>query len=162
MSDYPSLSRIILSSPSLLAPAEGAPASSWIQVARTGDHQQQIREIRDYERRLETDAPQFQARHAESPDGAPSRLGPLVDEAEDAGRRRGGGLVKVLSCARTARHCGAEVQWTPKAAEAIENKEYQFVSIVREGPHDKDGTKIGTTLLAAAITNHPYLEIWPP
>jgi hypothetical protein len=53
----------------------------------------------------------------------------------------------------------AEVEWTPKGAEAIKNREYQFVSpsFVKDHTH-KDGRKIGTTLLAAAITNHPFLE----
>jgi hypothetical protein len=53
----------------------------------------------------------------------------------------------------------AEVEWTPKGAEAIKNREYQFVSpsFVKDHTH-KDGQKIGTTLLAAAITNHPFLE----
>jgi hypothetical protein len=51
------------------------------------------------------------------------------------------------------------VEWTDRAAGYIENKEYQFVSpsFVRDHTH-KDGRKIGTTLLAAAITNHPFLE----
>jgi hypothetical protein len=41
----------------------------------------------------------------------------------------------------------------------IENRAYRFVSpsFVKDHTH-KDGRKIGTTLLAAAITNHPFLE----
>ena len=50
-------------------------------------------------------------------------------------------------------------EWTPDAATSIEKKESRFVSpsFVKDHTH-KDGTKIGTTLLAAAITNHPFLE----
>lgn len=53
----------------------------------------------------------------------------------------------------------AEVAWTPEAAEAITNGEYRFVSpsFVRDYVW-KNGTNIGTTLVAAAITNHPFLE----
>lgn len=53
----------------------------------------------------------------------------------------------------------AEVEWTPTAAKQIAEKEYRFVSpsFVKDHIH-KDGSKIGTTLLAAAITNHPFLE----
>jgi hypothetical protein len=53
----------------------------------------------------------------------------------------------------------ANVEWTPDGADAIKNKEYRFVSpsFVKDHTH-KNGDKIGTTLLAAAITNHPFLE----
>lgn len=53
----------------------------------------------------------------------------------------------------------AQVEWTPKAAESIKTKEYQFVSptFVKNYRY-KDGTTIGTTLISAAITNHPFLE----
>ena len=52
------------------------------------------------------------------------------------------------------------MQWTPKGAEGdCAEAGYRFVSpsFVKDHTH-KDGTKIGTTLLEAAITNHPYLE----
>jgi hypothetical protein len=52
-----------------------------------------------------------------------------------------------------------EVEFTREAADLIENRAYRFVSpsFVKDYTH-KDGRKIGTTLLAAAITNHPFLE----
>jgi hypothetical protein len=52
-----------------------------------------------------------------------------------------------------------EVEWTPEAVDLITNRAYRFVSpsFVKDHTH-KDGRKIGTTLLAAAITNHPFLE----
>ena len=55
------------------------------------------------------------------------------------------------------------VEWTPKAAEAVAAKEYQFVSpSFSRNYTTKDGQKIGPTLLAAAITNHPFLEGMAP
>lgn len=53
----------------------------------------------------------------------------------------------------------AEVTFTPPAAESIRNSEYRFVSpsFVKNYVW-KDGKNIGTTLIAAAITNHPFLE----
>jgi hypothetical protein len=53
----------------------------------------------------------------------------------------------------------AEVEFTPPAAEAIRKKEYRFVSpsFVKDYVW-KNGKNIGTTLIAAAITNHPFLE----
>jgi hypothetical protein len=53
----------------------------------------------------------------------------------------------------------AQVEWTDDGADRIRKKEYRFISpsFIKDHVH-KDGTKIGTTLLAAAITNHPFLE----
>jgi Mu-like prophage I protein len=51
------------------------------------------------------------------------------------------------------------VEWTSDEAELIRKGAYRFVSpsFVKDHVH-KNGEKIGTTLLAAAITNHPFLE----
>jgi hypothetical protein len=51
------------------------------------------------------------------------------------------------------------VEWTPDAARQIANREYQFVSpsFAKDHVHN-DGRRIGPTLLAAAITNHPFLQ----
>jgi hypothetical protein len=53
----------------------------------------------------------------------------------------------------------AEVEWTPDGAKRVDAGEYRFISpsFVKDHTH-KDGKKIGTTLLAAAVTNHPFLE----
>ena len=53
----------------------------------------------------------------------------------------------------------AEVEFTPVALHAIEQKEYRFISpsFVKDYVW-KNGKNIGTTLIAAAITNHPFLE----
>lgn len=53
----------------------------------------------------------------------------------------------------------AEVEFTPAAASHIRNKEYRFISpsFVKNYVW-KDGKNIGTTLIAAAVTNMPFLE----
>jgi hypothetical protein len=53
----------------------------------------------------------------------------------------------------------AEVEFTPDALESVQKKEYRFVSpsFVKDYVW-KNGKNIGTTLIAAAITNHPFLE----
>lgn len=53
----------------------------------------------------------------------------------------------------------AQVDWTDAAADDIRNGAYKFISpsFVKDHTH-KDGKKIGTCLLAAAVTNHPFLE----
>ena len=53
----------------------------------------------------------------------------------------------------------AQIEWTSEGARRVKAKEYQFVSpsFVKDYIY-KTGEKIGTTLIAAAITNHPFLE----
>ncbi len=53
----------------------------------------------------------------------------------------------------------ATVEWTEEGAAAVRSKEYQFVSpSFIQNYVWKEGEDIGTTLVAAAITNHPFLE----
>src|SRR5262249_53483316 len=55
------------------------------------------------------------------------------------------------------------IEWTPRAAEAIAAKEYQGVSpSFSRNYTSKEGKSCGTTLLAAAITNNPFLEGMAP
>ena len=56
------------------------------------------------------------------------------------------------------------VRWTKKAAEYIKNGEYRFISpeFTDEGKDKKTGKKIGFNLLAAALTNRPFLEGMAP
>lgn len=57
----------------------------------------------------------------------------------------------------------AEIEWTPRAAEYIRNKEYLYISPEFSLNYiDKQGKKVGPTLLAAALTNRPFLEELKP
>jgi hypothetical protein len=69
------------------------------------------------------------------------------------------GWLKAVELRANGDELWGEVEWTPEAADLIRKRAYKFVSpsFVKDHVH-KDGTKIGTTLLAAAITNHPFLE----
>lgn len=51
------------------------------------------------------------------------------------------------------------VEWTPRAAELIRNKEYQYVSptFVKTHQDKLTGKSGGARLVCAAITNHPFL-----
>ena len=69
------------------------------------------------------------------------------------------GWMKKLELREDGDELWAEVEWTEDGAERVRTKQYRFISpsFVKDYTH-KDGRKIGTTLLAAAITNHPFLE----
>ena len=59
----------------------------------------------------------------------------------------------------------AKVEWTPKAAEMIKNKEFRFISpeFSTEGHKNEFGEKIeGPFLHAAALTNMPFLKGMEP
>jgi Mu-like prophage I protein/Family of unknown function (DUF6582) len=57
----------------------------------------------------------------------------------------------------------ADVEWTPKAQQMIQEKEYQFVSpaIDFEATDKQSGECIGAELTSLALTNHPFLTELP-
>ncbi len=158
--NYPSLDRIILSSPSLLAPAEGAPASSWIQVCKTGEFtSNRYGKFAITKDDLKQMLHNFKHVTPKAPTELPVDWDHLSMNPKTPGDGAAAGWFKDLQLREDGEELWGHVQWTPKGAEAIANKEYRFVSpsFVKDHTH-KNGEKIGCTLLAAAITNHPYLE----
>lgn len=69
------------------------------------------------------------------------------------------GWVAELEVRNEGEELWADVEWTAKAAGHIRAKEYQGISptIIFNYTY-KDNRPIGTTLVAAAITNHPFIE----
>ena len=158
-----SLERVILNWPTALDLTEeaGAPPRSVIQVAKTGSFVSKRYGKFSITRE---DLAQMLHNFAHVTPKAPTLLPVDWDHLSMEAPRLPGdgaaaGWMKRLELRDGGDTLWAEVEWTPKGAEAIKNREYQFVSpsFVKDHTH-KDGTKIGTTLLAAAITNHPFLE----
>lgn len=58
----------------------------------------------------------------------------------------------------------AETEWTGPAAERIKNKEYRYISpeFMSDYKNPDTGKKQGATLLAAALTNRPFLKGMSP
>jgi len=158
------MNRVILSWPTLLsAPvAENGDAAhrSWIQIARTGSFTSN--RYGEFSITRE-DLSQMLSNFRSITPKAPTELPVDFDHLSMAPARPGDGIaagwMKQLELRANGDELWAEVEWTPQGAERIEKKEYRFVSpsFVKDHTH-KDGRKIGTTLLAAAITNHPFLE----
>lgn len=94
---------------------------------------------------------------------APTRLPIDYDHLSMKPQKPGDGIaagwIVDLELRRDGHELWAKVEWTTDGAKRIRAKEYQFVSpsFVKDYVH-KNGQKIGTTLLAAAVTNHPFLE----
>jgi phage I-like protein len=158
------LAHVVLSRPSRitsLTAAEGStPASSWMQVAKTGSFvSKRYGKFSITKHDLSTMLHNFQ----EVTPKAPTRLPVDYDHLSMAPKALGDGVaagwIQMLELRNNGETLWAKVEWTPDAATKIGQKEYQFTSpsFVKEHIY-KDGKNIGTTLLAVAITNHPFLE----
>lgn len=136
------------------------PSKSWIQIARTGNFVSQ----RYGKFSITTaDLTQMLSNFKTVTPKAPTRLPIDYDHLSMDPQRPGDGVAAGWISDLELRADGNElwglVEWTPDAAKAIKARQYQFVSpsFVKDYVY-KDGNVIGTTLLAAAITNHPFLE----
>lgn len=152
--------RIVLANPSLLKAPSAESPRSWIQLAKTGTF------VSNRYGKFEitkTDLSQMLHNFVHVTPKSPTELPVDVDHLSMDPKKPGDGVaagwMKRLELRDEGEELWAEVEWTPTWAEKIRNKEYRFVSpsFVKDHTH-KDGEKIGTTLLAAAITNHPFLE----
>ncbi len=58
----------------------------------------------------------------------------------------------------------AKIEWTPKAKEAIKNKEYRYLSpvLIRNAKDTKTGNSIGWHLHSVALTNTPFFKELEP
>ena len=162
--DTHSLKHVILSFPSLLnlADIKGDPAAkrSWVQLAKTGSF---VSNRYGKFAITKDDLTQMYRNFNEVTPKAPTELPIDYDHLSMDPKKPGDGIaagwLKGLELREDGDELWGEVQWTPDGATRIANQEYRFVSpsFVKDHTH-KDGKKIGTTLLAAAITNHPFLE----
>jgi hypothetical protein len=154
----------IITNPSLLSSVlslsvDGTP-TSWIQLARTGSFVSsrygQFSITRD-------DLKQMLHNFEHVTPKAPTQLPIDYDHLSMTPQKPGDGIAAGWLTQLRLRADGDElwglVSWTAPAAAKIKEGEYKFISpsFVKDHTH-KDGSKIGTTLLAAAITNHPFLE----
>src|SRR5881394_3698339 len=164
------IDRVILSYPTHLSEValEAAPAAagiapgsqSWIQVARTGEFvSQRYGEFAITREDLAQMVHNFKTVTPKAPTRLPIDYDHLSMDPQKPGDGIAAGWVNDLTLRNDGDELWALVEWTPEGAEAVQNKHYQFVSpsFVKDYT-DKTGTPIGTTLLAAAITNHPFLE----
>jgi phage I-like protein len=160
----PSLNRVVLSLPSLLSLAAttntgGAPRS-FVQLARTGAFQSsrygKFSITRDDLRQM---LHNFKHVTPQPPTELPIDFDHLSMDPQRPGDGIAAGWLKQVELRADGDELWGEVEWTPEAAGFIKNRAYRFISpsFVKDYTH-KDGTKIGTTLLAAALTNHPFLE----
>jgi phage I-like protein len=158
------LERVLLSSPTLLASlqlsATDGDTKSWIQLARTGSFVSKRYGKFDI---TKTDLSQMVHNFREVTPKTPTELPIDYDHLSMDPKKPGDGIaagwMKNIELRQEGEELWGEIEWTRPAVTRIQNKEYRFISpsFVKDHTH-KDGKKIGTTLLAAAVTNHPFLE----
>jgi len=157
----PNLSRVVLSLPSLVSLTTTADEPrSWIQLAKTGTfHSSRYGKFRITCDDLAQMLHNFRHVTPAAPTELPIDFDHLSMDPKQPGDGKAAGWLKRVELRAEGDELWGEVEWTPEAAGLIKNRAYRFVSpsFVKDHTY-KDGTKIGTTLLAAAVTNHPFLE----
>ncbi len=148
--------------PSRLAAANlrGRPVRSMIQIARTGSFVSNRYGAFEITRDdLKTMLHNFQHVTPQAPTELPVDFDHLSMDVKHPGDGIAAGWIKRLELRDNGDTLQAEVEWTAEAAARIASQEYRFISpsFVKDYTY-KDGQKIGATLLAAALTNHPFLE----
>lgn len=156
-----SLDHVLLSHPSLVSLADDSPSTrSWIQVARTGSFTSNRYGKFSITRE---DLAQMLHNFRHVTPASPTELPVDYDHLSMSPQRPGDGVAagwfKQLELRDGGETLWGEIEWTPDGADHIRNKRYRFISPSFVKDHvSKTGAKIGTTLLAAAVTNHPFLE----
>lgn len=161
----PDLSHVLLSWPKHLNdPGQvqkgSGPNRYWIQLARIGAFvSNRYGKFAITKQDLAQMVKNFREVTPQAPTELPIDYDHISMDPKKPGDGIAAGWMKQLELRGDGEELWAEVEWTPAGARRVADGEYRFVSpsFVKDHTH-KDGTKIGTTLLAAAITNHPFLE----
>ncbi len=132
----------------------------WIQVARTGRWKSKRYGRFSITRQdLEQMLGNFMTVTPIAPTQLPIDYDHLAMDPKRPGDGVAAGWITRLELRGSDGELWAEVEWTPDAAAKIRRCEYRYVSpsFIKDYVW-KNGKNIGTTLVAAAITNHPFLE----
>ena len=133
---------------------------SWIQIAKCGNFvSQRYGKFSITTNDLSQMLNNFKTITPKAPTKLPIDYDHLSMDPQRPGDGQAAGWISDLQLRDAGDTLWGLVEWTPDAAQAIKSRQYQFVSpsFVKDYVY-KDGNVIGTTLLAAAITNHPFLE----
>lgn len=152
----------------LAAAEDGKPPASWVQVFKTGKFwDERYGWFSITPKDLAQVEKNFRLGQATKGEAAPTNL-PFdynhgTSKPSTAELGKASGWMRDVELRADGQELWALVEWTPDAAEMIGDKEYQFVSPTFQFNYThSNGQKIGTTLLAAAITNRPVLEGMAP
>jgi hypothetical protein len=134
--------------------------TTWIQIACCGSFvSQRYGKFEISPDDLRTMLRNFKTVTPKAPTQLPVDYDHLSMDPKAPGDGKAAGWFEDLELRNDDQELWGRVTFTPSAAQAIRAHEYRFISpsFVKNYVH-KDGRPIGTTLIAAAITNQPFLE----
>lgn len=147
------------------AGAADAPSSSWIQVAVVGDFVSPLYgEFSITKKDLRSMLDNFDSGvHPVPPTKLCMDYDHLSERPDAPGDGKAAGWFEELELRANGKELWARIEWTADGAEAIRKKEYQFVSPSYHPAFTTPANvEAGCTLLAAAITNRPFLQGMDP
>lgn len=147
------------------AATSDAPASSWIQVALVGEFVSPVYgEFSITKKDLRSMFDNFVSGvHPVPPTKLCMDYDHLSERPDAPGDGKAAGWFSELELRANNRELWARIEWTDDGAAAIAKKEYQFVSPSFHPDFTTPaGDASGCTLLAAAITNRPFLQGMDP
>lgn len=143
----------------------GDAVTSWIQVALVGDFVSgRYGEFSITKKDLSTMEANFSSgKHPVPPTRLCMDYDHLSEDPDAPGDGKAAGWFVKLELREQGTELWALIEWTEPGAEAIRLKEYQFVSpSFHPSFTTPAGEVVGCTLLAAAITNRPFLQGMDP
>jgi phage I-like protein len=132
-------------------------AESWIQVAKTGKFLSSRYGTFEITEQMLSE---MVLNSTTSTTRVPVDYDHLSMEPQAPENGKAAGWFKELALRDGGKTLWGLVEWTPRATELIRDKEYQYISptFVKTWTDPESGKAVGAKLLAAAITNHPFLR----
>lgn len=150
------------------ADSADGPATTWIQVLRTGSFwSARYKDFAVTKATLAKMVENFQTITPKAPTELPLDYNHGTNYAETVDQGKAAGWIKNLELRANGTELWAQVELTAEAADLVRGKEYRYVSATFEFDHvhtDGEHRKkaIGPTLMSAALTNTPFVEGMAP
>lgn len=144
------------------------PATTWIQVLRAGKFwSSRYKDFSITKAILKRMVENFRTVTPKAPTELPLDYNHGTNQPDTIEQGKAAGWIKDVELRGDNAELWAQVELTPEAADLVRNKEYRYVSATFEFEHvHTDGElrkkNIGATLMAAALTNTPFVEGMEP
>lgn len=148
--------------------AGDGPATAWIQVLKVGKFwSPRYKDFSVTKATLSTMVENFKTVTPAAPTELPLDYNHGTNRPDTVEQGKAAGWIKDVELRATDTELWAQIEFTAEAADLVRNKEYRFVSatfdfdyVHTQGENRKKS--IGPTLMAAALTNTPFVEGMQP
>lgn len=144
------------------------PATTWIQVLRVGKFwSPRYKDFSVTKATLARMVENYKTLTPKAPTELPLDYNHGTNRPDTIEQGKAAGWIKDLELRADGKELWAQVSLTAEAADLVRNEEYRFVSATFEFDHvhtdgDNRQKRIGATLMAAALTNTPFVEGMQP